>query len=388
MLYPAPAGGNGGNTDVGITATSIQLGMIQSASGVLPGATSGSARGANAYFNYINANGGVFGRKLALNVQDDGFDITKAQAACDRLIPASFALVANYGVGDTGCYSAVKSSGIPWVGMYFLPFFFSLPNVFNPGFGNPLSETDGGWLFRKSQHPTDIKLAMITPKINGIQPFVDAQIKVVKAAGYDVVDSQSLDTASPSFASAVIEMRSKGVNAIDAFADDITTVSRLAQAMAQQGFDPPVKVTTGGYDAKWQTLAGAGAVGWEAQLQTPPYLDHTELQATPGGQLFLKWTAKTDPGTAIDVFTTEGWNSAAYFVKALVAAGAKPTRANVIAALTAIKSFNNDGMLGESNPGDKLVTKCIVLVKATATGFVRIHPTQKGTYACTGDVIL
>jgi len=67
-----PAGGVSGGTP-GVTSTEILLG------GTVPLSGSASAfgtvgPGANAYFKYVNAHGGVFGRKIRYLWRDDGYD--------------------------------------------------------------------------------------------------------------------------------------------------------------------------------------------------------------------------------------------------------------------------------------------------------------------------
>jgi branched-chain amino acid transport system substrate-binding protein len=67
-----PAGGVSGGTP-GVTSTEILIG------GTVPLSGSASAfgtvgPGANAYFKYVNAHGGVFGRKIRYIWRDDGYD--------------------------------------------------------------------------------------------------------------------------------------------------------------------------------------------------------------------------------------------------------------------------------------------------------------------------
>jgi len=76
VAAPAPPGGNGGATDVGVTATSITVGNISDLGGPVPGLFQGGPYGTQAYFDYINSQGGVYGRKLQLKVNDDQLDCT------------------------------------------------------------------------------------------------------------------------------------------------------------------------------------------------------------------------------------------------------------------------------------------------------------------------
>ncbi len=136
---PLPAGGNGGSTAAGVTSTSIDVGQIVSLTGPAAGLFTGMTQSAQAYANYVNSLGGVYGRKIHITVADDAFDVSKAGADCQNLIPKVFALVGDFSLGDAGCYPLVKSSGIPSVaGIVFDPQLYALPNVFAPRAGQLL----------------------------------------------------------------------------------------------------------------------------------------------------------------------------------------------------------------------------------------------------------
>jgi branched-chain amino acid transport system substrate-binding protein len=72
-LLLAPAALAGSATDPGITNTSILIGGTAPLSGEASSAAAVS-QGAAAYFAYVNARGGVYGRKIDYKVLDDGYD--------------------------------------------------------------------------------------------------------------------------------------------------------------------------------------------------------------------------------------------------------------------------------------------------------------------------
>src|SRR5436309_9232220 len=69
----------------GISATEIKLGSSVPLSGEAQ-AAGNVARGADAYFKYVNAKGGVFGRKITLKYLDDGYDPARAVNNTIRLV--------------------------------------------------------------------------------------------------------------------------------------------------------------------------------------------------------------------------------------------------------------------------------------------------------------
>ncbi len=105
-------------SDPGVTATTIKLGITSPLTGIaapgykkIPGAM-------KAYFDYVNANGGVFGRKIELVSKDDQYIPTTAVAKANELILRDkvFALVGTLGTASTKAISAstqLSKRGIP-----------------------------------------------------------------------------------------------------------------------------------------------------------------------------------------------------------------------------------------------------------------------------------
>src|SRR4029077_588186 len=95
-----PAGGNGGATDVGVTATSITIGNVSDLGGPVPGLFQGGPYGTQAYFDYINSQGGVYGRKLYLKTVDDKLDCSQNEAAYHNLAGSVSAFVGSWSLDD------------------------------------------------------------------------------------------------------------------------------------------------------------------------------------------------------------------------------------------------------------------------------------------------
>jgi branched-chain amino acid transport system substrate-binding protein len=85
----------------GVSATEIRLGSSVPLSG--EAAIAGNvARGIDAYFNYVNAKGGVFGRKIKYTYLDDGYDPGRAVNNTIRLIQQEqvFAVFSSLGTNN------------------------------------------------------------------------------------------------------------------------------------------------------------------------------------------------------------------------------------------------------------------------------------------------
>ena len=75
----------GGSADPGISATRILLGGTAPLTGPET-AYAPVARGADAYFKWVNANGGVYRRKIEYRYVDDGYDPARTVQATTRLV--------------------------------------------------------------------------------------------------------------------------------------------------------------------------------------------------------------------------------------------------------------------------------------------------------------
>jgi len=111
-------GGNsaGGATDVGVTEDSITIGGTFPLTGVAAPGYSEIPTGAQAYFDFVNAAGGVHGREIEFLVKDDAYDPTKTSSLTNELVLKEqvFATVGSLG---TPTHSAVvdflNDEGVP-----------------------------------------------------------------------------------------------------------------------------------------------------------------------------------------------------------------------------------------------------------------------------------
>ena len=78
--------GNGGATAPGVTATSITFGTHQPLTGPAAPGYSEIAAASQAFFNYVNANGGVFGRSIHLIIKDDAYNPTNTVNVVHQLV--------------------------------------------------------------------------------------------------------------------------------------------------------------------------------------------------------------------------------------------------------------------------------------------------------------
>ncbi len=104
--------------DPGVTDTEVLFGSWGPQSG--PAAAWGTVNIAiDAYFRYLNDQGGINGRKLVLSSRDDGYDPARTVGAVRELIDRDnvFAFVAGVGTANgQAAMPLIKRAGTPWVG--------------------------------------------------------------------------------------------------------------------------------------------------------------------------------------------------------------------------------------------------------------------------------
>jgi ABC-type branched-subunit amino acid transport system substrate-binding protein len=100
----------------GITATQILIGSHQPLTGPAAPGYSEIAPAANAYFQYVNAHGGVYGRKIKYTYLDDGYDPAKTVSDVHQLVLQDNVYAIFNGLGTPTHLAAVSflnSSKVP-----------------------------------------------------------------------------------------------------------------------------------------------------------------------------------------------------------------------------------------------------------------------------------
>jgi Periplasmic binding protein len=137
----------------GVTAKEIVIGSCAALEGPSSFLGRETVRGADIYFQYINDEGGVLGRKLRLVSHDDSYDPTKAPTCWDRLMEEKvFAM--GFFVGTPTALKYVplaESNQVPLVGLFtgaqtlYTPVRHWVINVRASYFDETAEQVDGLW---------------------------------------------------------------------------------------------------------------------------------------------------------------------------------------------------------------------------------------------------
>jgi branched-chain amino acid transport system substrate-binding protein len=381
----APAGGNGGATDVGVTATSISAANVSILSGPVPGLFKGAENGTDAFFAYQNSQGGVYGRKLNLVQLDDQFDcginksLTQANAAKVFAFVGSFSLYDNCGAD---VFNA--NPGLPDVHNALSREAGHEANNFS---SQPLrtGSATGQFQYFKNKYPAAI--ANSASLIGDVQSARDSWTgisKVMTDMGYKFTYTRLYEPTETNFTPDIVQMQSKGVQSLVLVAADVKSVARIEQAADQQHWHPTFTLLgAAAYDHTLLDLAKTQVEGDWLYIPAAMYLGE-DRSSNREVDLFQTWLKRTHPNDPVDLFSVYGWESARLFVQALQAAGPQAKRATLIAALKNIHQFDGNGMYPVGDPAGKGPPVCYLILRVQGGQFTRVDDPPNG-FRCDGQ---
>src|SRR6202046_1972755 len=334
--------GNGGATATGVTATSITFGTHQPLTGPAAPGYSEIAPASQAFFDYVNAHGGVFGRQIHLIIKDDAYNPTNTVNVVHQLVLQSNVFGIFEGLGTpthTKVVGFLNASRVPDL------FVASGCPCWDNGSTQPYTF---GWLPNYT-----IEGKILGQYIN--PPFADQKVGVpyqdddfgqgglagiedeVPAA--DIASKQPYQSGTTTLATQVTAIKASGAQAQVAFTVPIyTAIARLTSFTL--GYNPQLVVSNVGIDPI--TVSGLlksiskGKASGTALIDgviTDGYLPSSSDSSNPWIQLFMKVHQQYDASAPFDGNVEYGMANAYTLVQALKAAGPHLTRQGLINAV-------------------------------------------------------
>jgi branched-chain amino acid transport system substrate-binding protein len=362
--------------EVGVSATEIKLGMTLPMTGTaslgynkIPGA-------AKAYFDYLNANGGINGRKVTLVVKDDRYVPTEAVAKTNELILKDkvMALLAPLGTANVKAVASSVNPGRRGIPVLFVNTGFSgfadkkkYPTTYTvlPSYimeakimGQYIKENFAGkkigLLYQDDDFGTDALAGFKTAGVN-------FAVRVPYASG-----SQSATAA----AGWITRFKAAEVDVVILFGVSSATSAMLGTA-AQLRYAPQWMLGSVGGDATTIRATGVppavlnGAIGFSPVPATTDMKDEYV-------KFFSDIYAKAVPGSPFDLNVLLGMNTAFMTAQALKAAGPSPTRKSLINAI--------------NTKGATFANSALVPAAYSRTSQVGLTGYWVGKYSVTGDL--
>jgi ABC-type branched-subunit amino acid transport system substrate-binding protein len=381
-----PAGGNGGATATGVTASTITVGNIASITGVAPGLTQSAQQATEAWAAYVNSQGGICGRQIKVTPFDDENDSGQDNADAVQACSSTFAMVGNASGFDDGAASAVDSCGIPdMAAEVSTTAAGDAPDIFGASPGNAHYWPLGPANYLKATYPNAVQhAAMIYLSVSATETQAAHEVAANSSDGFKYVYDQSATPTQPNYAANVEAMQSAGAQYVTEYSD-AASAERLLESMSQYNYAPQV-------------------VDWFSEEYSPQFAQETEpesngdlvlMSATdayeeassnPEMQLMESWLNRVAPGFHHDIFAILAWSAGLAFEQAAKAVGPDLTRPALIAQLKAIGTWTGDGITPPINLGQKIPSKCFAYFKIENGAFQRVYPTAPNTFDCSGGL--
>ena len=334
--------GNGGATAPGVTATSITFGTHQPLTGPAAPGYSEIAPASQAFFDYVNAHGGVFGRQIHLVIKNDQYDPTQTVNVVHQLVLQDNVFGIFEGLGTpthtkvVGFLNASRipdlfvASGCPcWDNGSTQPYTFGWqPNYTIEG------KILGQYI---KQHNAGQKVGVLYQDDDfGQGGLAGIQDEVPPA---DIVSKQPYESGTTTLAAQITALKASGAKVLVMFTVPIyTAIGRLTAFTL--GYSPQLVVSNVGIDpitvgGLLKTVSKGKASG-DALIDgaiTDGYLPSFSNTTNPWIKLFMQIKARYDPSAPFDGNVEYGMANAYTLVQALVAAGKDLTRQGLINAI-------------------------------------------------------
>ncbi len=363
-------------SEVGVTAKEIKLGITLPMTGAASPGYNKVPAAMKAYFDYVNANGGVNGRNITLVVKDDQYVPTQAVAKTNELILRDrvFALVSPLGTANNKAVAASVNPGKRGVPVLFVNTGFS-------GFADTKKFPTTYTLLPSYVMEAKIMAEYIKDNFAGksiglvyqdddfgsdaLAGFKQAGIKFATTVGY-ASGSQSATTA----AGWVTKLKAANCDVVILFGVSSATAAGLGTAAALRYAQQWILGSVGG-DATTIRAAGVPAAVLTNAVGAS-FLPATTDTSDEYVALFQSIYSKAVPGSAFDNNVLVGMNSAFVTVQALKAAGTNPTRKALLAAI--------------DSKGSTFASAGLVPLNYSRTSHVGYNGYWFGKYTSTGEL--
>jgi branched-chain amino acid transport system substrate-binding protein len=375
--------------DPGVSSNEIVLGGTAPLSGP-ESAYAVVAQGAKAYFDYVNAKGGVFGRKIRYVYLDDGYDPAQTVQQTRLLVEQEkvFAIFNVVGtehtlatrpylnglgipqlfVGSGATALARDARKYPWT-MGYLPTFFGEGRFYGRHIASTRPKARIAVLYEDSDFGADL--------IAGLKAGLKGKGKIVATQGYAVTESD--------VSSQIAALRASRADTLMIFALPKQTIQAFIAAdklgwrpkpyIASVSIDPFV-MDIARLNTSNRTTEGALSIAFLKDASNT-----AKWGKDPGVRLYYSIMKKYNPkGDVKAVANIYGMAVAHTMVEALKAAGRSPTRTKLLDAATRLSSKNNPfllpGIVVKTGPGDR-----------SPIDQVQLYRYVKGVWRTSGPVV-
>src|ERR1700683_2765366 len=328
----------------GITPTTITIGSHQPLTGPAAPGYSEIAPASTAYFDYVNANGGIYGRKIVYKYLDDGYDPTKTASVVRQLVLQDNIYAIFDGLGTPTHLAAVSflnSEKVPDVFVASGCECWNAPSTYPETFGWQLDYISEGKILGQyiAQHFKGQKVGFFYQNDEFGQDGVKGLDDEIPASM--VVSKQSYVDTNVNIAPQVAALRASGAQVVISFSIPAFTALLKLDSL-KLGFSPTLVVSDVGSDpitlsGLLESFAKQGGATVNGNPLTDMHIYDACLPAPSSraswATLFKKIHHQYEPKAPLDGNFFYGMAVAYTFVQAMFKAGRNPTRQDLITAI-------------------------------------------------------
>jgi branched-chain amino acid transport system substrate-binding protein len=355
--------------DTGASDTEIAIGNIMPYSG--PASAYGViGKTEEAYFNKINAEGGINGRKIKFVTYDDAYSPPKAVEQVRKLVESDEVLLVFNPLGtpsNSAIQKYLNAKKVPQLFVATGATKWNDPKDFPWTMGWQPSYQSEAHIYAKylMKEKPDAKIAVLFQNDDFGKDYLKGLKDALGAKASMIIAEESYETSEPSIDGHIVKLKASGA---DVFLS-ITTPKFAAQAIKKLAEIDwhPLHIVSNVSSSVGGVIKPAGFENAQGILSAAYAKDGADPQwdNDPGMKKFFDFLAKYYPdGNKLDGSVVYGYGAAQTMVKVLQMCGDDLTRANVMKQAASLKDFAPDTLL----PGVKINT--------SATDFAPIEQLQ------------
>jgi branched-chain amino acid transport system substrate-binding protein len=331
-----------GRAEIGVTDQSIKVGTVVDTTGPLTFYGSTIKAAIEAYFKMINAQGGIYGRRLELVQESDNYEPARSVAALKKIITRDrvFCFISNMGTGSVMAQvPIIEEEKIPLIGPVTSAAFVKEPpkKYIFPTIStydtHGMSMIDYIFNHLKISNP---KIGLIGSESLG--PLVEAGMeKEIKKFKSSIEMKVRFPDKEVDFSSHVIKLQKANVDPV-VIVGIYGQTAKVLLEMQKLGWKPTVIVNASAADPKLLELSGAAGEGAFVQMAFAMYTDEA-----PGIREYRELMTKYAPDSQLSNFAMwGGFISAKLLAEGLRRTGKDVTREKLVNAMETITDFKTD----------------------------------------------
>lgn len=395
-------------TEIGVTDDEIRIAVIADVeTPAAPGLFQGSVDGVRGFAKYVNANGGLAGRKVVVDFIDSKLNADEARNAVIKACSEDFALVGTSAIfmnNVDDMVNCVDQAGNA-IGIPDIPFVTTevvhqcSPVSYPVAPPQILCETKdqspqtyqaniGRGHYYKKKYGDDLHGVYLFPgdiRASRNSTFASlGQLRQVCCKSDQDFDMSSR-AQQAEYGPAVQAMKDNGSNYAQAAGPFNQTVALRKEAKLQGVTDVDVwDCGTQCYSRQFLEQGGSDVEGQYVDTLYLPFFDPAERKANKTTAAFVKNTGEEEAGGLGAVYAFAAGMAFKEAVDRVVEQHGVNglTRANLFAALDTINEFDAGGLLAPIDLAGRRITDCHVLLQVRDGDFVRVQPKKPGKFHC------